>query len=386
MPHALLVSGSIGLGHDVMAQACADSLHDAGWTTATADAMALLGRRSGAAGEAVFRRMLGLPGVYDAFHFAALRPGARPALLADAAARARLVGPVRELVEAQRPQLVVSVFATAASAVNRLSERRRGPRRAAGGGPGGGTGGGAVGGAGGFRHLVLCTDVTPHRLWVQEGTDLFLVTSEVAACAVRRYRPRAPVTVLPVPLRAGFHHPPSRAEARAEFGVPGDARCVLLMSGAWGLGPLARTAAALADAGVHVLAVAGRNEALERRLRAAARRRPRLHALGYSDRVPALMAAADLVVTSSGDTCSEARAVGRRLLLLDVVQGHGRDNLQHELELGHADVASAGPAEVVGCALAALERPAPAPSPAADPARWRAGFAGALERVGLGGR
>ncbi|MFI6846457.1 hypothetical protein OG535_36245 [Kitasatospora sp. NBC_00085] len=362
MPHALLVSGSLGQGHDVMAQACADSLHDRGWTTSTVDAMALLGQRSGAAGELVFRRLLGLPGVYDAFHFSALRPGARIALLADAAARTRLVPALRKLVAEQRPELVVSVFATATSAVNRLGRDHGAPV---------------------FRHLVLCTDVTPHRLWVQAGTDLFLVTSEVAACAVRRYHPDAAVAVLPAPLREPFYRPPGRAQARAECGVPPDARCVLLMSGSWGLGPLARTAASLADAGPHVLAVAGRNRELERRLRHAAGPRPNLHPFGYTDRIPALMTAADLVVTSSGDTCSEARALGRRLLLLDVVQGHGRDNLQHELELGHADVTSAGPAEVVRNALAALDRPSPAPSPGASPEGWRTGFAAALERVGL---
>ncbi|MFE5581425.1 hypothetical protein [Kitasatospora sp. NPDC056531] len=359
MPHALLVSGSLGQGHDVMARACADTLRERGWTTRTVDAMALLGQRSGAAGEAVFRRLLDLPGVYDAFHFSALRPGARLALLADAAARARLVPALRELIAAQRPQLVVSVFATATSAVNRLPHRD-------------------------FRHFVFCTDVTPHRLWVQEGTDLFLVTSEVAACAVRRYRPDADIAVLPAPLRQSFYRPPDRAGARAELGVPPQARCVLLMSGSWGLGPIARTAASLAAAGPHVLAVAGRNQELERRLRAAARSRPRLHPFGYTDRVPVLMAAADLVVTSSGDTCSEARALGRRLLLLDVVQGHGRDNLQHELELGHADVATARPAEVVRNALAALARPEPQPSAGASRDGWRKGFGAALERVGLG--
>jgi len=55
------------------------------------------------------------------------------------------------------------------------------------------------------------------------------------------------------------------------------------------------------------------------------------------------MAAADLVITSSGDTCSEARVIGRHLLLLDVVPGHGRENLQHELSRGSADVTSAEP-------------------------------------------
>ncbi|GAA4986454.1 MGDG synthase family glycosyltransferase [Kitasatospora paranensis] len=362
MPHALLVSGSLGQGHDVMALACADSLRAAGWTTTTVDAMALLGDRAGAAGEAVFRRLLDLPGVYDAFHFSALRPGARLALLADAAAQARLVPQLARLLDRDRPDLVVSVFATATSAVNRLREAHPG-----------------------LRHLVLCTDVTPHRLWVQDGTDLFLVTSEVAACAVRRYRPRAPIAVVPAPLRAGFYRPPDRAAARASLGVPADAPCVLLMSGSWGLGPLARTAVELAEAGPHVLAVAGRNTVLENRLRTAGRHRPRLHPFGHTDRIPELMAAADLVVTSSGDTCSEARAIGRRLLLLDVVQGHGRDNLQHELELGHADVTSARPAEVVRNALAALERPSPAPSPGASPDAWRTGFTAALRRVGLEG-
>ena len=38
MPHALLLSGSRGQGHDVMAAACADSLHERGWTTSRVDA------------------------------------------------------------------------------------------------------------------------------------------------------------------------------------------------------------------------------------------------------------------------------------------------------------------------------------------------------------
>ncbi|MEV6209330.1 hypothetical protein [Kitasatospora sp. NPDC051914] len=363
MPTALLISGSIGQGHDVMAEACADTLRARGWHTATVDAMALLGPNAGRAGEAVFRRMHDVPGLYDAFHFAALRPGARLALLADSAARTRLTHQVRLLLDRHRPDLVVSVFATATSAVNRARTGRPG-----------------------LRHFVFCTDVTPHRLWVQDGTDLFLVTSEVAACAVRRYRPDAPVAVVPPPLRKPFYRPPARPAARAELGVPADAPCVLLISGSWGLGPLARTATALAAAGPHVLAVAGRNHSLEQRLRAAQARQPRLHAFGWTDRIPALMTAADLVVTSSGDTCSEARALGRRLLLLDTVQGHGRDNLQHELELGHADVTSARPREVARNALAALTRPGPPPSPSATPAAWQTAFTAALARVGLDGR
>ena len=357
---ALLLSGSLGAGHEMHARACESSLAERGWETDTVDAMALLGPRGGSAGEMVFRAMLATPGLYDAFHFAALRPGSRLALLADAGARRQLVPRLRDYLDNHQADLAISVFATASSAVNVLADRYPA-----------------------MSHVVLCSDVTPHRLWVQEHVDLYLVTSQAAAAAVHRYQPRARVQIIPQPVRPGFYDPPSREAAREDLGLPAGDRAVLLMSGAWGLGPLADTAAALADAGVQVLAVAGRNPRLEGRLRAAAQHRPRMHVFGYTEQIPALMSAADLVITSSGDTCAEARTIGRPMLLLDVVQGHGRDNLQHELEYGDADVVSARPGDVVRSALAALERTPAAPAPERSPAAWDQAFTAALECIGL---
>lgn len=358
---ALLVSGSIGMGHDALAAACATSLGERGYSTQTLDAMRLLGRGGGSAGEAVFRTMLAVPGLFDAFHFAALRTGSRLARLADAAARRRLVPRLRDFLDQHPADLVISVFSTGASAISALA-----PRYPA------------------MSHVVFCTDVTPHRLWVHPHVDLYLVTSVVAEAAVRRFEPEARVLVIPPAVRAAFYSPPPQWQARAQMGVPPVERCVLLMSGAWGLGPVAEAAEALGDAGVHVLAVAGRNEKLERRLRAVAERQPRVRAFGFTTQIPDLMSAADLVVTSSGDTCTEARTIGRPLLLLDVVQGHGRDNLQHELELGDAAVTSPGTAELLRAALAALDRikpPASGPARAAD--RFETAFTVALETIGL---
>ncbi|HCU95269.1 MAG TPA: glycosyl hydrolase [Actinobacteria bacterium] len=361
MRRALLLSGSLGAGHEVHAGACASSLARQGWSTQILDAMRLLGPRGGSAGEAVFRSMLAVPGLYDAFHFAALRAGSPLAQLTDAAARRQLVPRLRDYLDDHPAELAVSVFATAASALNVLADRYPG-----------------------MSHVVLCSDVTPHRLWVHPNVDLYLVTSPAAEAAVRRYQPQARVQVVPPPVRPGFLDPPSQPQARASLGIDVQDRTVLLMSGAWGLGPLAEAAAALADAGIHVLAVAGRNARLESRLRAAASGRSRMRVFGYTEQIPTLMAAADLVITSSGDTCAEARTVGRPLLLLDVVQGHGRDNLQHELELGDAAVTSPRPTAVVRTALAALDRVKP-PSMAAtrSPAAWEEAFATALESMGL---
>ena len=360
MKRALLLSGSLGAGHEMHARACVASLAERGWATDTVDAMALLGQTGGSAGEAVFRAMLATPGLYDAFHFAALRPGSRLALLADAAARRQLVPRLRDYLDAHPADLAISVFATASSAVSVLADRYPA-----------------------MSHVVLCSDVTPHRLWVQPNVDLYLVTSQAAVAAVHRYQPTARIQLIPQPVRPGFYDPPLQDKARADLGLPAGDHAVLIMSGAWGLGPLAQAAAGLADAGVQVLAVAGRNPKLESRLRAAAASRPRLAVFGYTEQIPALMAAADLVITSSGDTCAEARTVGRPLLLLDVVQGHGRDNLQHELELGDAGVTSPRPDQVVRSALAALERAKPPPPVPVRRPSWEEAFAAALDSIGL---
>jgi processive 1,2-diacylglycerol beta-glucosyltransferase len=123
MPRALLLSGSLGAGHDVHAQACADSLAGRGWSTQILDAMRLLGPRGGSAGEAVFRGMLALPGVYDAFHFAALRPGGRLALLADAGARRQVVPRLREYLDAEPADLAISRPPSRRSTCSRTATR-----------------------------------------------------------------------------------------------------------------------------------------------------------------------------------------------------------------------------------------------------------------------
>lgn len=323
--------------------------------------MRLLGRGADSVGGAVFRTMLAVPGLYDAFYFAAFRTGNRVARLAESGAIRRIVPRLRDQLDAEPADLAISVFATGASAISRLAGRYPS-----------------------MRHVVFCTDVTPHRLWVHQHVDLYLVTSQAAEQAVRRFSPEARVLVVQAPVRVAFYHPPSQLEARASLDVPVRERCVLLTTGAWGLGPVAQAAGALGDAGVHVLAVAGRNAKLERRLRAVAERQPLVHPFGFSDRIPELMAASDLVITSSGDTCTEARVIGRPLLLLDVVQGHGRDNLQHELELGDAAVASGRAADIVRATLTALDHAKPPPAmPTRSADAWDTALHAALATIGL---
>jgi len=93
-----------------------------------------------------------------------------------------------------------------------------------------------------------------------------------------------------------------------------------------------------------------------------------------------------VVALPGAATCAEARVVGRRLLLLDVMPGHGRDNLLHELEQGGAEVSGPSAADIAASVTAMLDSPeADAGHRAAAPRvpRWEPAFAKALGEIGL---
>ncbi len=358
---AVILSGSLGSGHDIVSEVLTGSLAGLGWESRTLDCMGLLGPRAGPAGDWVFRRFMARPGVYDGLHFAHLRGGSRLAEAMDRAATPRLLAALGGALREEPADLIVSVFAAGVPAAAGLAASRPG-----------------------LRTIALCADALPHASWVREGIDLFLVTSAAAAAGVRRYLPRARTAIIPPPVRPAFRHLAPAPGARSSLGIPPGARCVLLMGGGWGLGPVEGAARELAGAGVHVLAVAGRNHRLEARLRALAAVCPRVHPYGFTPAIPALMSACDLVVTLPGAlTCAEARAAGRGLVLVNAMPGHGRENVQHQLELGGAEVSGPRPLEVAGGVLAALDRPRPA-GPGRPAGDWDEAFAAALASIGAG--
>lgn len=360
---ALVLSGSIGRGHDSVAEACRVALSSADLPVRVVDCMALLGGAGARIGGAAFRRLLSVPAIYDGFHFSHLRNGTRLPHALERAANRRLVPAVqREAGRLAGRRLIVSVFPTGVSAAGRL--KAADPT---------------------ITTVVVCTDACAHRMWVSEGIDLYVVCSPLAAATVRRYDPHASVAVIPPPVRPGFYSAPAKHVARRALGVPADVACVLVMGGGWGLAPLAETAEALASAGYWVLAVAGANERLHHRLLQVSDRLPTVRPFGLTERVPELMAAADAVVTSPGQqTCTEARVVGRWLVVLDVVPGHGRENVLHEVEMGGALVCSPRAGSVVGAVDALFhERPEHVLWPVRDAADWEKQFLGALSTVGV---
>ena len=163
---ALLLSGPLGLGHEMPVRSFAGTLAKAGWRVRSRDSMSLLGDGAGRAGQRVFNRLMAVPGVYDGLHFAQFRTGGRVATLAERLAARPAVPRLRAELDRDPVDLVLSVFATGALAAAELRRQPRGEDGQA---------------APEFRAVVYCPDVAAHKLWVHEGTDLFLVSSPAAA-------------------------------------------------------------------------------------------------------------------------------------------------------------------------------------------------------------
>ena len=58
---ALLLTGPLGLGHEMMARCCAELLEQSGWRTRRLDSMSLLGRWGGGVGMEMFNRLVAIP-------------------------------------------------------------------------------------------------------------------------------------------------------------------------------------------------------------------------------------------------------------------------------------------------------------------------------------
>ncbi|PVZ08592.1 processive 1,2-diacylglycerol beta-glucosyltransferase [Actinomycetospora cinnamomea] len=170
------------------------------------------------------------------------------------------------------------------------------------------------------RTVAVVTDAAVHPFWVWPDVDETWTMLDAAADAVRELAPDAAVRVVPPAVDPRFTPAPPPAR---EVGHPG--LTVLVTGGSLAFGRLDAVVDAVLAAGdgVRAVVLCGRHEALRQAL--AARRDPRVRALGWTDAVPAEMAAADVVVTTGGGMiASEALAVGRPLLFVTPVRGHGR--------------------------------------------------------------
>jgi processive 1,2-diacylglycerol beta-glucosyltransferase len=188
---------------------------------------------------------------------------------------------------------------------------------------------------------VQVTDFDVHALWVHEHVDRYCVASEeVAFRLADRGVAREEIVVTGIPVMPQFSAPLARADCARELGVAPDKFTVLMMAGGAGVGGLDELAGRLLRLpdDLQLIALAGRNEDLLRRLRDLARAHPgRLFPLGFTTTVERVMTVSDLVVTKPGGlSVSECLAKGRPMLLVSPIPGQEERNADYLLEAGAA--------------------------------------------------
>lgn len=192
-----------------------------------------------------------------------------------------------------------------------------------------------------FKPLAVCvvTDFEAHALWIEPSADFYCVAAEhTKARLVARGIAAERVLVTGIPVAAKFSARVNAAAVREQLGLRAGRPTLLVLSGGFGMGPVAEILAEIDKVPdeLQVVVVAGRNEKLRRDLESQKRRHP-THVLGFATNMQELMTVADLIITKPGGlTSSEALALGRPLFILNPIPGQEAANSDFLLEHGAA--------------------------------------------------
>jgi processive 1,2-diacylglycerol beta-glucosyltransferase len=177
--------------------------------------------------------------------------------------------------------------------------------------------------------VATITDLTGLFFWAQPGIDVHLVMYSESMPSVERIAGRGSVKLVRPLISAEFLEPRCQAEARRALGLPQEGRTVVVSGGGWGVGDIAgavREFTRVPEVSA-IVCLAGHNEQLAGKLRGAFAGEPRVRVFGFTDKMPEILAAADVLVHSTGGvTCLEARAAGTPVVSYGLPIGHARLN------------------------------------------------------------
>jgi len=209
--------------------------------------------------------------------------------------------------------------------------------------------------------FTVVTDmVSTHAFWYHSWADLVVVaTPEARERAILHGLKSEQIRVIGLPVADRFCQPLGDRQAlRAQLGWPQDLPVILLVGGGDGMGPLERTAHAIAEAGfaAAMVVITGRNRKLKNRLEKADWPLP-VFVYGFVREMPDFMRAADILVTKAGPgTICEAFIAGLPMVLYSRMPGQEDGNVDYVIN-ENAGVWAPQPRQVVAVINNWLENP-----------------------------
>ncbi|MDO8675079.1 MAG: glycosyltransferase [Candidatus Omnitrophota bacterium] len=182
--------------------------------------------------------------------------------------------------------------------------------------------------AGRIRARVICavTDFDVHRIWVNEGIDVYAV-----ACDYTRDKmlalgvPATKISVTGIPIDGKFSESYDIGALQRKLGLREGLLTILIATGSFGMGPIAALIGLLKDH--QLIVVCGHNKILFEDLKGRAGKDT--HVMGLVDNMPELMAVADVLVTKPGGL-SIAEALARKLpmIFFSAIPGQETGNIR----------------------------------------------------------
>jgi processive 1,2-diacylglycerol beta-glucosyltransferase len=342
MTRVLILTASVGEGHDLPARTLADQLREEspGVEVVIEDGLRAMGRpfvliNERAPGVVFFR----FEWIWDAAFWFSVRLGPTRRLT-QRLVRALGSSGIERLVRSVRPDVIVSVYPITTEVLGGL--RRKGRL--------------------GVPVVAGITDLAAMHYWAAPGVDLHLVTHPESADEVREVAGDTLVQAVHGLTRPEFAQPCDPRAARRSLELPDAGKVVLVSGGGWGVGDLEGaidTALELEQVDV-VACLCGRNDELRARLEQRYAAEPRVRLVGFTDQMSEWLAAADALIHSTGGlTVLEAYVRGCPTISYGWGRGHIRANNAAFRRYGIADVVRTH--DELGRALrgALASRPAP---------------------------
>jgi len=200
--------------------------------------------------------------------------------------------------------------------------------------------------------ITMVSDlISVHALWCDPEADCLMVPTDIGRLqAIEHGMPTERIRVTGLPIRPPFAEPMEpRPDVRARLGLAPHLHTVLLMGGGEGMGNLGEIARAVGSSGLdlQMVVVAGRNKKLEQQLAEINWAMP-TRVYGFTSEIPALMNAADVLISKAGPT-TVAEALSRELptILSGFIPPQEEENVTYMEDAG-AGVLVERPERIVG--------------------------------------
>ncbi len=307
----LIVTASVGAGHDGAARELANRLRRSGNDVEVRDYLPMLPLRLGYFIRWFYAMQLEhAPGSYE-WHYAKMRTSRIVMGVSNwfaCLARHRMLRTIRHT----GADAVVSTYPLASQALGSLRVRGRIT----------------------VPTLTFVTDFSVHPAVVSRHVDLNLCITPAVAVEAMRLSGRPSASTGPMVPDVFRTASPDEAQTdlRTELGIPAHHTIALIVAGSWGAGNVTATVERIAGSeGITPVVVCGRNE----KLRTEVDSIPGAIGLGWRSDMPRLLRGCDVVVENAGGlTAMEAMAAGVPVISHEAIPGHGGHNAAEMSDAG----------------------------------------------------